>query len=360
MLDWLKNFYWELGVDLGSSNILVILKDRGIVVDEPSLVARVRSKRWVGLFAPKQGRQIPFAYGYKAKEIVSREPMKVEVIAPIKNGVLADLVAVEELVNYYLKLVYEVPSKYPKFFKPRVVVAVPSSVTNVQKRAVKSIFIRSGAGEVVLVENVVAATIGIGSPITKSQAVMVLDVGGGKTEAAIVSMGGVVLVKSTKTAGEEVTLAIMNYLKMKYGMLVGFASAEKLKLEIGSAEDLGTSKSEVIRGRDLETGLPKSVRVGESEIREAVIVEVQKIVRLVKDLLEEVPPELMEDILNRGILMIGNGSKLRGLGRLIEKQTKIGVKLAEDAGWMVAKGLGELLEKPDLLRSVRMISNVEN
>ncbi|MBP9817588.1 rod shape-determining protein [Candidatus Shapirobacteria bacterium] len=358
MIKILENFYWEIGVDLGSSNTLIILKDRGIVVDEPALIARIKKKRWSGLSAPKTKKSLVIAYGAKAKEIVSREPGQVEVISPIKNGVIVDLEAVEELVSYYLKLVYEVPSNYPKLFKPRVVVSVPSGITDVQKRAVRSVFYRSGARDVILVEGSVLAGLGIGVSVKKSSGVMILDVGGGKTEVSVVSLGGVVVGKASKIAGNEMDAGIANYIKMKYGLLIGQNTAERVKIEIGNVGESKVEKAALVRGRDMETGLPKSVKIGEGEIREAIAFEAQKIVKLVVEVLDQTPPELMEDILKRGIVMVGNGSKLRGLDRLIEKETKINTKLAEDPGWCVVKGIGELLGNKQILESIKIVSSL--
>jgi rod shape-determining protein MreB len=208
---------------------------------------------------------------------------------PIKNGLVADMEGLESLMAYYFKLVYEVPSKYPKIFKPRVVVGVPSFINQVQKRAIRSILMVAGAREVILVEEVILAAIGLNFPINEQNGAVVVDVGGGKTEVSVISMGGVVIGKGIKTAGVEIDNAIINYVKMKYGLLIGPNTAEKIKI--------GGDSNNLIRGRDLETGLPKSVKMTREEIREACSLELGKIVKLVKSVLDETPPELMEDIL---------------------------------------------------------------
>lgn len=357
---FIENFYWDIGVDLGTSNTLVLLKDRGVVVDEATMIARLKKKRWTGLSAPKWKGSVTVAYGSKAKEMLNREPRQIEVVVPIKNGVISDLEAVEKLVAYYLKLIYEIPSSYPKVFKPRVVAGVPGSISDVQKRAVKSVFLAAGAREVILIEDLVLAAIGLGLPIDKSAALMVVDVGGGKVEAGVISMGGVVVGRGIKTAGSDLDAALMNYVKMKYGILVGPNSAEKIKIELGNVweGESGSKKTAVLRGRDLETGLPKVVKIGEPEVREAVIFEVQKIIKLIKEELDETPPELMEDVLKRGIVLVGNGAKLAGLARLVEKETKISTRVADEPGWCVIRGCEELMENEDLFKKIRIVSGL--
>lgn len=341
-------FSWDVGIDLGSTNTLIYLKDRGIVIDEPTMIARQKRKRWTGLSAPRVDLKRPVAYGEKAKLMWSREPRQIEVVSPIKNGVVTDMEGLESLVAYYFKLIYDVPSKYPKIFKPRVIVGVPSFINQVQKRAIKSILISAGAREVVLIEEVVLAAIGLNFPIDVQNGVVIVDMGGGKTEASVISMGGVVIGKGIKTAGSEIDGAIMNYLKMKYGILIGPNSAEKVKIRV--------EEDNLVRGRDLETGLPKSVKLTRNEIREAASLELGKIVKLVKSILDETPPELMEDILKKGIIMIGNGSRMKDLAEMIEAETRICTVLADDPGMAVIKGCGRLVEDKDLLRQIKLVS----
>ena len=355
----LANFYWDIGVDLGTSNTLFYLRDRGVVIDEPTMLSRLKKKRWTGLSAPKWKGSRPVAYGFKAKEMLNREPKQIEVISPIKNGIISDLEAVESLVAYYLRLIYEIPSKYPKMFKPRVLVSVPGSISEVQKRAVKSVFLEAGAREVVLAEGVVLAAVGLGLPTERSTGLMVVDIGGGKTEVGVVSMGGVVVGRGIKTSGNDMDAAIMNYIKMKYGLLIGQNTAERAKVEMGNVlEKESGGRGTIVRGRDLETGLPKTVKVGETEIREAIMMEVQKIIKLIKEELDETPPELMEDLLKRGIVLVGNGAKIKGLDRLIEKETKISTRVAEEPGLCVIKGCGELMDNNDLFKTIRIVSGL--
>lgn len=343
----------DLGVDLGSSNTLIFLKGRGIVVDEPTVIARVKKKRWTGLSAPKANYNVPIAYGLKAKEMLNREPKQMEVVFPIRNGIISDMEAAESLISYYLKLVYEIPTKYPKLFKPRVIVAVPSFVTDVQKRAVKSIFVSAGAREVILVEDAVLAALGVGLPMDRPGGLVIIDVGGGKTEVTLVSMGGVVVGRGIKTSGGDFDLSVVNFMRMKYGLLIGPNSAERIKLELGE-----TNRQLVVRGRDLETGLPKGVKVGGSEIEEAMSMELTKIVKLVGSVLDEAPPELMDDILKKGLVMVGNGARIKGLSEMVEAETKISTRMADEAGYCVIKGCGELLDNRDLLKKIRLVSGL--
>jgi rod shape-determining protein MreB and related proteins len=357
--DFLDLFSWEIGVDLGSSNTLIYLKDRGVIIDEPTMIARQKKKRWTGLSAPKSKKSGPIAFGFKAKEMLNREPKQIEVVSPIKNGVISDLEALESLISYYLKLVYEIPSKYPKIFKPRVIVGVPSSINQVQKRAVKSVFLNAGAKEVVLLEEVVLAAIGIGLPINSSSGLVIVDVGGGKTEVSVISMGGVVVGRGIRMAGNDLDNSIINYVKMKYGILIGPNSAERIKMEVGNLNKDGDKKTALVRGRDLESGLPKTVKITETEVGEAMAMELTKIVKLVSTVLDETPPELMEDILKRGIVIIGNGGKINGLASLIEAETKIFTRVLEEAGMMVIKGCGELIQNREVLKQVKLVSGLK-
>lgn len=347
IVDVVGVFSWDIGIDLGSTNTMIYLKDRGIVIDEPTMLARPKKKRWTGLSAPKTDLKRPIAYGYKAKLMWNREPRQIEVVSPIKNGLVTDMEGLEGLMAYYFKLVYEVPSKYPKIFKPRVIVGVPSFINQVQKRAIKSILVAAGAREVILVEEVVLAAVGLNFPINEQNGIVVVDVGGGKTEVSVISMGGVVIGKGIKTAGAEIDGSIINYVKMKYGLLIGPSSAEKVKIEVES--------NNLVRGRDLETGLPKSVKLTREEVREAASLELGKIVKLVKSVLDETPPELMEDILKRGIVLVGNGSKMKDLAQMIEVETKICTVLADEPGMAVIKGCGRVVEDGNLLKQIKLV-----
>ncbi len=357
--EYISRFSWDIGVDLGSSNTLIYLKERGVVINEPTMLARQKKKKWTGLSAPSSISTLPLAYGMKAKEILNREPARIEVISPLKNGIISDLEAAESLIAYYLKLVYEIPSKNPKVFKPRVIVGVPTSINQVQKRAVKTIFEASGVREVILVEEAVLAAIGVGLPMDKSTGLMVVDMGGGITEISVVSMGGIVVCDGIKIAGNDLDQSIIKYIRMKYGLLIGQNTAEKLKIELGCLDaDNKEKKISIARGRDLETGLPRSIKMTESEIREAITMEISKIVKAVIKVLDQTPPELMEDILKRGIVLVGEGSKLDGLDKMIEKETKIITRVAEDPGMCIIKGCSALIEDRKLFNQIKIVSGL--
>ncbi|HOZ80836.1 MAG TPA: rod shape-determining protein [Candidatus Woesebacteria bacterium] len=355
--DWWKKFSWDIGIDLGTSNTVVYLKDRGVVIDEPTLLARIKKKRWLGLSAPKHKVVVPLAYGIKAKEMMDREPIGVEVVSPIKNGIVSDLEALESLLAYYLKMVYEIPSGRPKIFKPQIVISVPCLITDVQKRAVRSVLNSLGAKKVILIEGLVLAGVGMGMPTDRSAGLMMVDMGGGKTEVGLVSQGGVVITKGIKVGGDDLDLAIVNYLKMKYGILIGKNSAEKIKIDIGSVWDSGKeNKTVLVRGRDLETGLPKSLRVNEVEIREALSLLFNKMVKLVKEVVDEVPPEMIDDVIKRGIILGGNGAKIKGMAKLIENDLKIATKVADEPGKIITQGLVRLIDDQEKFKTVKIYS----
>ena len=358
----MANFYWDIGVDLGTNNTLIYLKERGIIIDEPTMVARFKRKRWLGAVSvgsrqagvsrPRGMRVV--AYGLRAKEMWNREPGQIEVVQPVKNGVISDLEVTESLVGYYLKLSSEVPSKFPKLLKPRVLAGVSSNITNVQRRALRSVFLTAGVSEVTLVENSILAAVGVGVPFDRTSAAMVVDVGGGKTEASVVSMGGIVVGRWLRTAGNDLDEAVVNYIKIKYGILIGRKSAERLKIELCG---MGADRMEegLLRGRDLETGLPKSIRVGRSEVMEAVVLSLARIAKLVVEVLDETPAELMEEIIKKGIILVGGGANVLGLDKMIEKETKITTVVAEEPKLAVARGVGELIEKPELLEKIKIV-----
>lgn len=330
------NLGWQVGVDIGSSNTRILVKDKGIVIDEPTLLARIKRKRF--------SRNINgvLAVGARAKEMWCREPKHMEVVAPIKNGIVVDLEAAEKLAKYFLKLVGDIPSRYPRFFKPMVVAGVPSYTTEVQRRAMRSVLKTAGAGEVITVENLVLAAIGLGLPMLDGGGLMVVDVGGSKTEAGVISMGGLVVGGGIKTAGDDFDNSIVNYVRMKYGMSIGLSTAARVKTELGQKK---TDEIALTRGRDLETGLPKTIKLTTAEVDEAVNMELMKIIRLVTEVLDETPPELMDDIIKRGIVLTGGGSQIMSLARIMSGETKISCVVAENPEWGVIKGVGELVDR---------------
>jgi rod shape-determining protein MreB len=356
--DATQKFGMDLGVDMGSSNMRIYLKSKGVVVEEPSLVARLKRKRWMGLNTPQIKPLTTIAFGDKAKEMKSKEPVRMEVVAPIEYGIVNDLELVEKLVSNFLKYIYDIPSKYPKLLKPRVIVSVPCSVSDVQKRAVKSVFKAIGVREVVLIEDMVVAAIGAGLPLDSSGGLMVVDVGGGKTEVAVISLGGVVVVKGSKISSQDFDDALVNYIKMKYGMLIGPNTAEKVKIEMGSVWGEENKKSMVIRGRNLETGLPMSIKLNQSEVRESLVLVGSRVVKLVKETLDETPPELVEDIIKKGIVMVGGGSKIDGLDKLIEFGTKVTTRVAANGEDCIINGLSKLVEDRSLLGKFKQVAGL--
>jgi len=325
-------------VDLGSSNVKIMVKGKGIVVDEPSMVARLKKK--------KNGFQKVLVYGQKAKEMVNREPKQIEVVSPIKRGTVSDLITAEALVAYYLKLVHEIPNAYPKILKPKVLVGVSGTISEVQKRAFKSIFTQVGVSRVNLVESGVLAVLGSGFSLDESGGVLLLDIGGGKTEASLISMGGAVICRGLDMGGDDYDEAIINYVKMKYGLLIGKNTAEKVKMDMGG----------VIRGRDLENSLPKSIRLSGEEIREATAMNTKRIVNLVKMVLDEMPTEMTDDVLKRGVIMSGGGSLLKGIDKQIEEEVKINATVVANPNYGVVKGMGEILEKEKWFSQIKLIS----
>ena len=354
--DLLSHFSLDIGVDLGTSMTSVYVKDRGVVIEEPTMLVRQKKKRWTGLAAPRVKNRLPIAYGFRAKEMLSREPQHLEVISPLRFGIVSDVEAIEQLLAYYLKLVFEVPQTGIKLFKPRVVVGVPSSITDVEKRAVRSIFLAAGAREVNLVEESILAALGAGMSITGSAGAVVVDVGGGKTEVTMLSMGGAVLGKGIRVAGNDFDQAIVTYIRMKYGLLIGINTAERIKIEIGGVGQKGSGKTMIVRGRDLETGLPRSVKVEEGEIMEAMMMKAQMIAKVVSEVLDQSPPELLNDVVAKGILLVGRGALLKGLAPLLEHETRIPVQVIDDPGMAVIRGCGILVEDRDKLRLVKKVA----
>jgi rod shape-determining protein MreB len=334
------NFYWEIGLDMGSSNLKIYVKDKGVVVDEASMVARLKKK--------KNGVQKMLIFGQKAKEMVNREPKQIEVVAPINRGAIADLVSAEALLAYFMKLINEIPSPYPKILKPRVIVGVPGTISNVQKRAFRAILAQVGIPKVIMVESSILGVLGSGFKLDESGGVLFLDIGGGKTEASLVSMGGVVISRGLEMGGDDFDESIISYVKMKYGLYIGKNTAERVKIEMGG----------VIRGRDLETNLPQSIRLKSEEIKEATALNVKRIVNLVKIVLDEMPTEMTDDVLKRGVVMSGGGSQFPGIDKLIEEEIKINAQVLPSPSFGVVKGEGELLENKEWLDRIKLVSSL--
>lgn len=317
----------DIGIDLGTANTLVYAKDKGIVLREPSVVAIHASTRKV------------LAVGDEAKRMLGRTPGNITAIRPMKDGVIADFDITEEMLRYFIRKV----QNSGKVIPPRVVVAIPSGITEVEKRAVKESAMHAGSREVMLLEEPMAAAIGVGLPVEEPAANMIVDIGGGTTEVAIISLAGVVFSKSIRVGGDELDGAIINYMKRAYNLLVGERTAEEIKFKIGSAFALDEELTMEVKGRDSVAGLPKTIHVTSQEIREALSDTVNSIVEAVRNALERCPPELSADLVDRGFVLAGGGALLRGLDRLLCEKTGLPVVTADDPLSAVANGTGAVL-----------------
>ncbi len=326
----------DLGIDLGSANTLVHVKGKGIVLKEPSVVAVQRDNGFI------------LAVGEEAKLMIGRTPGNIVAIRPMRDGVIADFDVTENMLKYFISRALK--SKH--FIKPRVVVGVPSGVTEVEKRAVIDATLQAGAREAYLIEEPMAAAIGAGLEVYEPAGNMVVDIGGGTTEVAIISLGGIVTSKSIRVGGDEMDEAIVYYIKKEYNLMIGERTAEQIKITIGSAALDIDIESMDIRGRDLVTGLPKTISVTAEEINSALAEPVNNIVDAIKVTLEKTPPELAADIMDRGIVMTGGGSLLTGLDSRVNSETGMPVHIAEEPMNCVAMGTGKVLEELDILKRV--------
>ncbi|ADQ40793.1 cell shape determining protein, MreB/Mrl family [Caldicellulosiruptor acetigenus I77R1B] len=333
----LKSFYRDLGIDLGTANTLVHLRGKGIVVNEPSVVA-----------VQKDTGKI-LAVGNEAKEMIGRTPGNIVAIRPLKDGVIADFYTTQVMLKYFMEKAYK---KSFLGLRPRVVICVPSGVTEVERRAVEESAYKAGAKEVYIMEEPMAVAIGAGLPVDEPSGSMVVDIGGGTSEVAVISLGGIVTSKSLRIAGDEFDEAISNYIKKEYNLMIGDRTAEEIKINIGSAYPLEKEEWYEIKGRDLITGLPKTIKVSSTEIRDALKEPVMAIVDAIKQTLEKTPPELAADIMERGIMLTGGGALLKGLDKLISKETGLPVHIAERPLDCVALGAGKALEEIETLRNV--------
>ena len=333
----------DLAIDLGTANTLVYLKGKGIVVSEPSVVAVQKDS--VG------GRKV-LAVGKEAKKMLGRTPGSIVAIRPMKDGVIADFDITEEMLRYFIQKVHNRKT----LVRPRIVICVPSGITQVEKRAVKESAESAGAREVYLIEEPMAAAIGAGLPITEASGNMIVDIGGGTTEVAVISLAGIVYAKSVRVGGDKMDEAIVQYLKRKYNLLIGERTAEQSKLEIGSAYPEEEVHTMEVKGRDLVSGIPKTLGINSTEIRDALSETVNAIVEAVRIALERTPPELAADIVDKGIVLAGGGANLRNLDALLRDETGLPVVIAEDPLSCVVLGSGKVLDELDLLRRVTVPS----
>ena len=329
-------FAKDIGIDLGTANTLVHVKGKGIVVREPSVVAIDKTTNKV------------LAVGNAAKEMIGRTPGNIVAIRPMKDGVIADFDITQAMLRSFIKAV----SSSGSIMKPRVVVCIPSGITEVEKRAVEEAVLQAGAREAYLMEEPMAASIGAGLPVEEPTGCMVVDIGGGTSEVAVISLGGIVTSRSVRVAGDALDSAIVAYIKKEYNLMIGDRTGEQIKLEIGSAYPEETEHTMEIRGRDLVTGLPKNITITQEEIRGALDELITAIVDAIKFTLEKTPPELSADIMDRGIMLTGGGALIRGLDKLITRETGIPVYVAEDPLDCVALGTGKVLEEIETLKKV--------
>jgi len=332
------NWFWglfslDIGIDLGTANTIINIRGKGIVINEPS---------WVAI--EKRNRD-PIAIGAQAKAMVGRTPANVIALRPLRDGVISEYDITQALLEYFIGKAHQ--QSIVPLPKPRVVVGIPSGATEVEKRAVFDASMAAGAREVMLVHEPTAAAIGAGLPVNDVQGIMIVDIGGGTTEVAIIAMGGVVVTRSLRVAGDELDQAIIDYIRNKYNLFIGERMAEKVKMSIGSAYPLKEELTIEVRGRNLVTGLPEAIEVSSVEIREALSSSVEVIVKTIRDAIDESPPEIVADLIDNGICMAGGSSQLKGLAERLSSDLKLRVWVAEDPMTCVARGCGLILENKD-------------
>ncbi len=330
-------FAKDLGIDLGTANTLVHVRDRGVLISEPSVVATEK----------RTGRVL--AVGAEAKKMIGRTPASITAIRPLKDGVIADFETVQSMLHYFIGKVHD---QWPIMPRPRVIVGVPSGVTEVEKRAVQDAALNAGAREALLMEEPMAAAIGAGLPIHGAAGCMIVDIGGGTTEVAVIALGGIVISRSLRVGGDEIDDQIVQYARREHDLYIGERTAEETKIAIGAAYPIREPLKTAMRGRDLATGLPKEVEVSVDEIREAIAGPVGLIVDAVKLTIEETPPELLGDIMDEGIMLAGGGAMLRGMDQRLHEETGVPVHIAEDPLQCVVRGTGIALEHLDVYRKV--------
>jgi rod shape-determining protein MreB and related proteins len=335
-LNWLLGlFSLDIGIDLGTANTLVDVRGRGIVINEPSVVAIEKKTRRV------------LAIGSEAKEMVGRTPGNIVAIRPLRDGVISDFDVTEQMLHYFINKVHE--HMILRVPRPRVVVGIPSGVTEVEKRAVNDATLSAGAREAYLIEEPIAAAIGADLPVSEARGSMIVDIGGGTTEVAVISLGGIVVARSIRVAGDEMDQDIINYARQKYNLLIGEQMAESVKIECGSAYPMETERTVCLRGRNLISGLPESIEISSVELREALRGSVGIIVDTVRQAIDETPPELISDLMAHGIALAGGGALLHGLAERLTEETRMRVYVAPEPLTCVARGAEKVLENFDVL-----------
>ncbi len=322
----------DIGIDLGTANCLVFVKDKGIVLNEPSVVAINKTTRQV------------LAVGKEAKDMLGKTPINIEAIRPMKNGVIADFYITEAMLSSFIEKAIRIVPWRQRVLHPSILIAVPSGITEVEKRAVKDSAKHAGAGDVMLIEEPMAAAVGVGLPVADPAGSMIVDIGGGTTEVAVISLSGIVSAKSVRVGGDELDLAIINHMKKFYNLMIGELTAEKIKIQIGSAYPIKDEETLEVKGLDIVTRVPKTVKVSAKDIRNALQEPVTSIIEAVHGTLELCPPDLAADLIDRGIMLAGGGALLAGLDRLLTEKTGLNTNVAEEPLNAVAKGTGIMLQ----------------
>jgi len=332
-----KFFASDIGIDLGTANCLVFVRDKGIVLSEPSVVAIAAGSKEI------------LAVGSEAKRMLGRTPGNIKAVRPMKDGVIADFEITEDMLRYFIQKARGFVNKSRRFLPPRVLIAVPSGITEVETRAVKDSAQRAGAGEIHLIEEPMAAAIGVGLPVAEPSGSMIVDIGGGTTEVAVISFAGIVESCSVRVGGDEMDVAISQHMKKVYNLMVGERTAEEIKINMGSAYPLDEDKRFEVKGRDVVSGMPKTISISEEEVRKALMEPITSIVESVRSTLEKCPPELAADLIDRGIMLAGGGALLKGLDKLLTEETGLPVFVAEDPLKAVATGTGIVLQEMDTM-----------
>ena len=340
-----KFFASDIGIDLGTANCLVFVRDKGIVLSEPSVVAIAAGSKEI------------LAVGSEAKRMLGRTPGNIKAVRPMKDGVIADFEITEDMLRYFIKKAIGFVNKSRRFLPPRVLIAVPSGITEVETRAVKDSAQRAGAGEIHLIEEPMAAAIGVGLPVAEPSGSMIVDIGGGTTEVAVISFAGIVESCSVRVGGDEMDVAISQHMKKVYNLMVGERTAEVIKINMGSAYPMDKDEPFEVKGRDVVSGMPKTISISEEEVRKALMEPITSIVESVRSTLEKCPPELAADLIDRGIMLAGGGALLKGLDKLLTEETGLPVFVAEDPLKAVATGTGIVLQEMDTMHRAFHASN---
>jgi len=337
-----RQFSTDLAIDLGTANTLIYVRGKGIVLDEPSVVS-IRHE------GGPQGKKTIQAVGREAKAMLGKVPGNIEAIRPMKDGVIADFTVTEQMLKQFIKMVHPRSMFKPS---PRIIICVPCGSTQVERRAIRESALGAGASQVYLIEEPMAAAIGAGLPVSDATGSMVVDIGGGTTEVAVISLSGIVYAKSVRVGGDKMDEAIMQFIKRKYNMLIGESTAEQIKIHIGSAHHSTSQGDMEVKGRDLVSGIPQNITITSEEIRKAISEQVDSIVQAVRIALEQTPPELAADIVDRGIVLTGGGALLKGLDQLLREETSLPIVIMDDPLSAVVLGSGKALDNLDVYKEV--------